>query len=91
MKNLFSHFLLGVLSGTIGTAFIFLLMFFPHGSPNMKKYTGEELKNVVYKHKEWLLGHDKGQRADLSDSDLTGVNLSGANLDGANLHGVEGY
>jgi hypothetical protein len=63
----------------------------------MKKYTPEELKEILSKHLKWLNGGGS-ERANLSGADLSGANLygadlygadlSGANLSGANLYGA---
>lgn len=39
----------------------------------MKKYTPEELKEILRKHEMWLRNEDGGERADLSWSNLSGV------------------
>ena len=55
----------------------------------------EQLKDILNKHKKWLLNENGGERAnlsranlsrtDLSRTDLSGADLSGADLSGANL------
>ena len=67
----------------------------------MKKYTKEELKEILKKHEQWLEVDSDGQRANLhwanlyranlSGADLYGANLSGANLSGADLHWANLY
>ena len=57
------------------------------------------IKEILDKHKKWLLGEDGSERADLCDADLCGANLRdaalcdaalcGANLCGANLRGAD--
>ena len=48
--------------------------------------TNEKLKDILLKHKKWLLGEQDGEQADLRGADLRGANLYGANLRGANLY-----
>ena len=43
------------------------------------------IKEILDKHKKWLLGEDGSERANLRGADLRGANLCGANLRGANL------
>ena len=62
----------------------------------MKRYTPEELAEVLRLHKLWAQDEDGGIRADLHGADLRGANLYGANLygadlRGANLHGADLY
>ena len=58
----------------------------------MKKYTKEELKQILLAHEEWLKSDGgKGARANLSGAGLYRANLSGANLSGANLSGANLY
>ncbi len=47
-----------------------------------------QLKEILDKHKEWVLGGDGGQRADLQRADLQGAYLRGADLQGADLRGA---
>ena len=54
----------------------------------MKKITQEELKEILEKHKKWMLNEDGGERADLADTDLSYAVLQGANLQYANLRGA---
>lgn len=64
----------------------------------MKKYTQEELKKIVKRHKMWLNDEDGGKQANLEganlrdanlrDADLQGADLWGANLRGADLWGA---
>ena len=69
----------------------------------MKKYSQEELKEILRLHKLWLADRRGGvkanlqdanlqranlQRANLQGADLRGANLQGANLRGANLRGA---
>jgi hypothetical protein len=56
----------------------------------MKKYTQEELKEILEKHKLWLEDQTKGEKANLrgailSRADLRGADLREAYLGGANL------
>lgn len=53
------------------------------------KYTPEELKKILNKHKLWLEGKEGGECADLSDAYLRGANLRGAYLSGADLSGAD--
>ena len=46
------------------------------------------IKEILDKHKKWLLGEDGSERADLRDAALRGANLRGANLCGADLCGA---
>jgi uncharacterized protein YjbI with pentapeptide repeats len=50
----------------------------------MKKYTKEELNEILENHKLWLNG-DGGSRADLSGANLRGAKLSYSDLRGADL------
>ena len=43
------------------------------------------IKEILDKHKKWLLGEGGGERADLCDADLCSADLRGADLRGANL------
>ena len=54
----------------------------------MKRYSPEELAEVLRLHKLWLNDEDGGERANLGGAYLDGANLDGANLDGANLRGA---
>ena len=45
----------------------------------------DKLDEILTKHKQWLLGEDGGQRANLRYANLRYANLSGANLSGADL------
>lgn len=61
----------------------------------MKRITERELKNILHKHKRWLLEYEDGVKADLRGADLSHSNmfmaelvrtdLRGADLTGANL------
>jgi hypothetical protein len=56
----------------------------------MKTYEPEELKNILDKHRKWVMGESGGERANLSSAnlrhaDLRSANLSSANLSSANL------
>ena len=48
----------------------------------------EQLKDILNKHKKWLLNENGGERADLSRADLSRADLSRADLSGANLSGA---
>ena len=64
----------------------------------MKRYTHEELQQVLADHKKWVLDEDGGHPADLRCADLRcadlrcadlrGADLQGANLQGAYLQGA---
>ena len=45
----------------------------------------EKLKEILDKHKKWLIHKDSGVRADLRRANLRGADLRRANLSGANL------
>ena len=47
--------------------------------------TLEKLKEILEKHRLWVIGDSKGSKANLSKANLSGANLSGANLSGADL------
>jgi len=51
----------------------------------MRTFTKEELRDILQKHQDWLLGKENGVRANLSCADLSSANLSSANLSYANL------
>ncbi len=60
----------------------------------MKKYTQEELNEILKNHQHWLnedCRHWQSMRADLSDTDLSDADLSDANLNNANLHRANLY
>ena len=44
-----------------------------------------DIKEILKKHKMWILGEDGGRFADLRNADLHGANLRNANLHGADL------
>ena len=54
----------------------------------MKRYTPEELAEVIRLHGLWRRGEVGGVRAYLDGANLDGAYLDGANLDGANLDGA---
>ena len=54
----------------------------------MKRYTPDELAEVLRLHKLWLNDKEGGERAYLDRANLGGANLGGANLRGANLRGA---
>ena len=49
----------------------------------------EKLKEILDKHKIWLMLKDGGVCADLDGADLIGADLRGADLRGADLHGAD--
>ena len=49
----------------------------------------EKLKEILDKHKKWLIHKDSGVRADLRRANLRGADLRRANLSGANLRGAD--
>ncbi len=51
----------------------------------MKRYTPEELAEVLRLHNLWAEDTEGGQRADLRGADLQGADLQGADLQGADL------
>mgnify|MGYP004544855853 CR=1 FL=1 len=57
----------------------------------MKTFTEQELKEVLRKHKLWLVDHNQqeAERANLYDADLRGAYLYGADLRGAYLRGAD--
>ena len=56
----------------------------------MKTYTAEELKEILEKHRRWLLNIDgTKERADLHGADLHDADLSGADLSNADLHDAD--
>ena len=54
----------------------------------MRTITQKKLNKILEKHKNYLMGVDGGERADLSYAGLSGANLSYANLSRADLHGA---
>ena len=55
---------------------------------DQKKYSAEELKEIIELHRKYLLGKGGGKQADLSRANLSGADLSGAYLSGAYLSGA---
>ena len=55
----------------------------------MKKYTVEELKEILELHRKWRYGEHGGSRADLRGADLCEADLRGANLCEADLRGAD--
>ena len=55
----------------------------------MKKYTPDELAEVLHLHKLWVMDEEGGQRAYLQRADLRGAYLRGADLQGADLQGAD--
>jgi hypothetical protein len=49
----------------------------------------QELKNVLEKHRKWVLSENGGQRANLQRANLQGADLQGADLQRANLQGAD--
>ena len=45
----------------------------------------QELKNILEKHRKWVMGETGGERADLRSADLRSANLRSANLRSADL------
>ena len=54
----------------------------------MKRYTPDELAEVLRLHQLWLNDEEGGERANLGGAYLVRANLRGAYLDGANLDGA---
>ena len=54
----------------------------------MKRYTPEELQQVLADHQKWLNNEESGVRANLAGANLDGANLVRANLAGAYLAGA---
>jgi hypothetical protein len=54
----------------------------------MKRYTQEELAEVLRLHQLWMVNEEDGVRAYLSGAYLSGADLSGADLSGADLYGA---
>jgi len=54
----------------------------------MKRYTPEELTEVLRLHKLWAQDEEGGQRAYLQRADLRGADLQRADLQGADLRGA---
>jgi hypothetical protein len=50
-----------------------------------KKYTAEELAEILAKHLKWRRGESDGARANLADANLAGADLTDADLTGADL------
>jgi uncharacterized protein YjbI with pentapeptide repeats len=50
-----------------------------------KRYTKEELNNILELHQKWLNNDKSGVRANLYKANLSGADLSEANLSGADL------
>ena len=48
----------------------------------------EQLKEIIEKHRAWLLAEEGGECANLEDASLEDANLEDANLRGANLRGA---
>ena len=46
---------------------------------------GEELREILEKHRKWLIGEDGGELADLQEADLQEADLSDADLQDADL------
>ena len=55
----------------------------------MKKYTTEELNEILGLHRKWIYGDDGGCRADLRGTNLCDANLRGANLRDADLRDAD--
>lgn len=54
----------------------------------MKKYTQEEIKELVKLHNAWIKNTNEGKRLVLNNADLSGANLRGADLSESNLNGA---
>ena len=52
----------------------------------MKKISKKELKNILEKHKRWLMNEKDGKRANLSYTDLSNADLNYAELQYADLN-----
>lgn len=55
----------------------------------MRKFSSDELQEILRKHSHWLAGDDDGERADLRGADLSDADLSYANLSNAILSGAD--
>ena len=55
----------------------------------MKKISKKELKNILEKHKKWLMNEKDGKRANLSYTDLSNADLNYAELQYADLNYAE--
>ena len=55
----------------------------------MKKYTQEELSEILRLHKLWIEDDPKGRRADLQSAKLQMADLQRADLRGADLRGAD--
>ena len=51
----------------------------------MRKFTEEQLREIIESHGRWLRDKEGGTRADLSGSDLSYSDLSGSDLRGSDL------
>ena len=51
------------------------------GEKLVKRYSDEELQEVLKKHKMWLQGNEGGEKANLWEADLREADLRGADLD----------
>ncbi len=49
------------------------------------QYTEQELKNILEKHRKWVMNEPDGERANLSSANLSSADLRSANLRFANL------
>ena len=56
---------------------------------DQKKYSAEELKEIIELHRKYLLGKGGGKQANLSRANLSRAYLSGADLSGAYLSGAD--
>ena len=54
----------------------------------MKKYSLEQVTEILQKHKLWLAEEEGGERADLSGANLSSAYLSNADLSNADLSGA---
>jgi hypothetical protein len=55
----------------------------------MKKYTEDELKLILDKHRKWLLDEPEGEQANLRYANLRSANLRSADLSYANLSSAD--
>ena len=55
----------------------------------MKKLSGEQLCEVLKKHRMWLAGEEEGEKAYLRGAYLWGADLRGADLGEADLRGAD--
>jgi hypothetical protein len=61
--------------------------YYLHKKIKMKKYTTDQITDMLHKHKLWLKDDKNGAQLVLVDADLTGADFTGANLKMANFSG----